>query len=296
MWDKRENWASFAGDSSLTALRGLFPKLPVVLTCAALLILVAAYYRLQGKDLAAFRRPKEVLLWTVAFLGPVVAVWILTRLEIAPLMHRRYVVASLAPLALVAATLTSCLPNRAARTLAVCLLLGGLLVQQGTPAELRRGRLTPWQRLEGWRQASKHINANCQPTDAVWCASQLIEGNTKELSLDDALDQYLAYPLRGIYGPSKIPQSQVHALVNDPQRWADQIFLPLESNPAKLSASNAHTIWIVYRGIARDLNRRIAVVSSKPQAIQYRITITSAARSFGNISVVRIEAEKRITR
>ncbi len=287
LWEKRENWASFAGDSSLANLWSLFPQLPIVLVCAALLMVVATYNRMAGNKSVTASKRAEIMVWSAAFIGPIIAVWLLTRLEIAPLMHRRYVVASLAPLALIAASLTSCFQTRTVRWLVVASILGGMMVTQGTQAELARGRLTPWQRLEGWRQVSEHIEASCESTDAIWCASQLIEGNTKRLPLDDAVDQYLAYPLRGIYAPSKIPQSQIHALINDPQRWADQIFAPATSTDAQMQ------VWFVYRGIASDLNRRIAVLSAKPQAMRYRISITSAAKSFGSVSVVRLQAVKR---
>lgn len=283
-WSRRANWNAFAGDSSLENLVNLFPELRVLAVATAVVLCAALIANRLGKP--SKNRPhtdngKQLVFWMFALATPMLAVWLLTRFEIAPLMHRRYAVASLAPLALIAATLTSIPKNKLLRLSMATLLIGGLLYQQGTISVVRQGRLTPWQRLEGWRQVGRLIENKCNATDEIWCASQLIEGNANP-PLSQSLDQYLSYPLRGLYASQKIAAENVHALVNDPQKWADQV---IDTNA---TIGESKTTWFVYRGLAQDLDRRIAVLRSKPIAQGFEIQREQPTTAFGSISVAQL--------
>lgn len=283
-WSRRDNWNAFAGNSSLDDLANLFPQLGFLATVVAVVLCATLIANRLGKPSEHHPQSsswKQLTFWLFAFATPALAVWLLTRQEIFPLMHRRYAVASLAPLALMAATVTSIPKNKLLRLTTAMLVIGGLLYQQGTTSVFRQGRLTPWQRLEGWRQVSRLIDGNCQATDEVWCASQLIEGNTPP-HLSKTLDQYLSYPLRGLYAAKEIDTENVHALVNDPQQWADQIF------NANSPLGESKAVWVVYRGLARDLDRRIAVLRSKPIAQDFDIQPKQATTAFGSVSVTQL--------
>lgn len=270
VWQQRSQWRAFAGEASLHHLLGMFP----VLILGVPVLAARMIDRLWGNRMASPSSPIETKLWWLAAFGPWLTAWLVTACEVAPLLHRRFVIVSAIPLAILAIAELSKVRRPGLRILAAGATCGWLIVGQGTLANWRDGYLVGWQRVEGWREATAYLNRNIVSGEEVWCASGLIEGDHAHLPLEPALNRYLSFPLRGAYRVSTSSHRAVEplALVGDYKRWTEQ-----------LSASPEPSLWIVFRGRPAALEAGLRWL--REQDANWR---HDGPREFGLVSVVRL--------
>ncbi len=340
VWEHRQQWASFAGDASWNALIGLFPLAAYAVPVAAargvdwlcsLGLCVrsrrtrSTHRELEHRELAhgpldttdQYLSSTAQWLWWVAVAGPWLSAWWITSLGIAPVFHRRFVIVVAVPLLLVAATELARIRRPALRWSAVLGVAAWLVISQGTLGNWRSGAWYGWQRLEGWRQASQFLQSQVQSGETVWCYSGLIEESGAELPLTDSLNQYLSFPLRGLY---QVVDSQgepcaPRALVGNGASWHGQMLSaggrensPAHADPDGETGGEAeetvsHQVagerfvtgqqWIVYRGGPASFERHLRLLQRASAQDSLESWQIDSPQSFGLVSVVRISREKR---
>jgi hypothetical protein len=229
----------------------------------------------------------------LATAGPWLLAWLLTYWEIAPIFHRRYVIASSVPLVLALISQLALVRLRWLRWLAVVIAGLCLCVEQGTWSVWRRGELIGSQRGEGWREATRWLNGQITAEDELWVASGLIEGQVVDLPLSERENVYLSFPLRGLYAIRDGRQEflvEPQALVGEPTSWGEQLLLtslvPQPSMPQPNAARRR--VWLVYRGSAAALKRKSdRATEALPAAFQN--WDISEIQQFGRVCVVRFE-------
>lgn len=283
-WEERARWASFAGEATLETFFALFPLFP--------LLVPVLWMRSQDLLLGPLReeptgRASPTLLtcrslWLCAAFGPWLTAWLLTALDIVPLFHRRFVIASALPLVVLAIGELVRIRRAPLQLAAVVMVIAALIVSQGTWQVWRQGQLLGWQRLEGWREAVGWVEGEVRDGDQVWCAAGLIEGSSVDLPLSDRQNVYLSFPLRGDY---RIHSSQgrviePRALVNDARKWAAQF-------SSALTDQTEQRLWFFYRGTPARLQQRLRQVEQSLAREELSIESPEIA-GFGSISVARL--------
>ncbi|MEZ6151701.1 MAG: hypothetical protein R3C09_16455 [Pirellulaceae bacterium] len=317
VWQHRQQWASFAGETTLLSLIGLFP-----LAAYAVPVAVArgvdwlwhqlpacgpktAGWKLTPRSKAGSRQgcsrqggsrhrrgasghitggATHAWIWWLAAAGPWLSAWCITAMGIAPIFHRRFVIVAAVPLIMLSALELSRVRRPGLRWSAMLAVAVCLIISQGSLDNWRAGQLFGWQRSEGWRQASQFLSERMQSTDQLWCASGLIEGHAAELPLSESLDRYLSFPLRGLYRvvDNKGEVIEPRALVGDGTSWAVQL------RAAGRAASSESVVWIVYRGSPAAFDKNLRRLSLQLDADTVEPTQIGSPRAFGLVSVVRL--------
>lgn len=305
VWDRRMQWQSIGGDASLSSLANLLPILPLLVPIfvVELVCLLRGFAKSPKPNTAHVR----YWLWVVAFVCPFFGAWLLTRFEFAPLFHYRFVITAALPLYALAGIWMLRLPSVWLRWAVVLVSLVWLTASQGTLIYWQRGQLMGLNRNESWRQAVDYVAQRLGPDrDSVWVCSGLIEGHSAHPPLSERENEYLSYPLRGIYEiVAKEGRVEPQALVGRSAFWATQLGFELPSTPAKEISvdrsqkaelgqpvvpgptnhqSQASGIWIVYRGNGMALETRLQQAGLAGYPRRYPIT------EFGRVSVVCLEA------
>lgn len=215
--------------------------------------------------------------WAVAWAGPWLIAALVTRLEIAPVFHYRFIIASALPLYLLIACALQQLTSAGLRTLAITAILLGLLWTQGSLTVWSRGGCYLGLRGENWAGAVDYVSENFQPErQSLWCYAGLIEGHHMLWPLTEKQDEYLSFPMRGwhqVASPNSKPV-QPHGLTGQFETWGDQI---------RIQSDSADAVWIVFRGSAGQLQQRLKQAKLDRDAQRHPI------REFGRVSVVCIE-------
>ena len=308
VWRVRAQWSAFADVGSATAAFWLFPLVPLAVPIL-LIILVHVSIKPSFLQSAWRSRPKldhsvtigsqsildvwrpnlgEQLFWAFATLGPWVIGWLLAYFDIAPIFHRRYLIASAMPLVLWNAALLCNLPGPNWRLIAALAALLTLVYQQGTVTRAwERRDLVGSLRGENWREASNYLSANLRKEEIVWCSSQLVEGSLDYWLVGPKLEKYLAFPLASIYRPELFNVYPAHlaSLPNASKHWMTAMRHSLALNT---STGGVHFGWLVFRGRLDDLEGRIARANQAGERTRSKIVVL-AVRSFGKISVAQIE-------
>jgi hypothetical protein len=324
VWDRRSQWETFAGDTSLTSLRSQFPALAALIPIALFAIIqhlrnppsgthpdiprnppsgthpdiplpegvepagtqqsgsttregtqhITAEQAADpmGTQLFAAERSffaeASIWFWALAALGPIAIAWILTGLGGIPIFHYRFLIGSAIPLYVLLAIVVSRLKGDFARWLGLASVFLWLAVSQGTARHwyqqlTGRGLSRPniglsWHlmgglRGEGWREATEYIAHRIDAdSEMIWCSSGLIEARTLHPPLTDSQNEYLTFPLRGIYRITT-PSSPVSlaGLVGQSRFWQEQLF------GSSIEADGVKAAWIIHRGSAESLRRRL---------------------------------------
>ncbi len=229
VWQRRGQWQSFAGDASWQALLDVFPILPLLVPVLVLGWLDWSLNR-QGtrhaselpndQSMRVVNNPFFILsttresgtvrgeyacsmhtrlLWSVAAFGPLLTVWMLTALDVAPMLHRRYVLCSALPIVLLAGVQLLCIRGRTLQVAALVTASVWLFASQGTWNVWMHGQLLGAQRGEDWRAAAAWVAQQIQTGDELWCASGLIEAESASIPPPESMNAYLSFPLRGLY-------------------------------------------------------------------------------------------------
>jgi hypothetical protein len=308
IWQRRQQWATFAGDGSFPLLIELFPFVTLLLPVVTGWLVACGIEWLRNGGTLAFQSKAngksldtppvlgtdrqnvrlessrlQVCLWGIAALAPYLLAWILTRYDIAPMFHYRFVMVSALPLYLFAGSWWLQQTNLVIRFLTLCVVVCWMNSTQGPWAPQQTGR---WQdeRQEDWRSASKFVGQNYQsPTQSLWCYAGLIEGLGLKLPLTEDADEYLSYPLRGCYRISKNATTVTpHGLVADRRLWLQQIRSSATTSGKTIFSQK---VWIFYRGEAERLTADLK------SAGMHNFGQIVPIRQFGRVSVVCVQID-----
>ncbi|MDZ4849008.1 MAG: hypothetical protein SGI77_06920 [Pirellulaceae bacterium] len=264
-----QQWSSFAGDGSLVKLVDILPW------CFWMLIPTVAYTTQKwlrerpshGRTLRSAKVPMAIAtesgnatdpsawllqLFAVGF-GTVLIAWLFTYLNIAPLMHRRYVIGSYPAILLAGAFCLGGIRNSKS-VLLVGLVSAGLLAYwQGTTSEWYAGRWIAWQRQEDWRGAAVVLSDLRKPKEPIFLAPMLIE--TTEANVHNTkYSSYFKFALASLYRVSEADSIQI--LSNSRIRWKTDFL--------EYCRANSHDVgWIVARVDASALDGIDAGMQSK---------------------------------
>lgn len=288
VWDRRAQWQSFAGESSIRALVSLFPLVPILVPVAVATCIgwIATRWvgRTSHEDSPTMRGEawRMRCMWLIAAAGPWLSVWLVTALGIAPMMHRRYVICSALTLVLLAATELMRMRFVWLKVATLACSIFWLLHSQGTLDVWKQHQWVGWQRGEDWHSAARWIDGQVQPGEELWCASGLIEAQSVTLPLSSVENEYLSFPLRGRYqvlAEAVDPQ----ALIGDAADWAEQLLLTTgDASTAK---------FVVYRGRVEQLSKRLRSVQAIARRQGRALKIDLEPRPFGYISVAKVVVE-----
>lgn len=237
---QRQAWGSFAGDTSLSAWWSLLP-----ITSLAIIPWVGRW--LIGRLTAEAARPARG--WqpfgavpcqlVMMVLVPLVGVWLLTAAGW-PLMHRRYVIASYGPLLALGLLALQQLPSRRWRIGIVGIMIGWMVVGQGTWRAWQAGYASAAVRGEAWREIALETVQLPERAER-WLAPGWIETAGETLPTDRSAEQaaYLTSPARSLY---RFGPTYPACLPNQPEGWART----LEQHYLWRSTSDSELV-IVYR-------------------------------------------------
>lgn len=278
VWERRQQWTAFAGDSSLESLIHLMPVLQVLLpvaVCWAIDLLLRKGTKVANNELTTSQVTHNLVArsaWTLAAICPCCLAWILTRSELAPLLHYRFLIVAALPLYMLAGTWLLAINRGALRFLASAAIFGSMFVSQGPWGET----LDSWRRArdEDWKSATEFVSQNIDgDSQSLWCYAGLIEGYQIDPPLSQPMDEYLSYPLRGIYRVEAGTKTvEPHGLVGSRQRWLDQI-----------RSATKTTAWIVYRGPAERLKADLEAAGMS------QLTLVHPVEQFGRVSVTCVK-------
>lgn len=254
-WHSRQAWTGFAADLHW---QNVLRQLPIVVVAVP-----GAIAWLLGRAFSTDKQPRIGLergdradpaelnqgMYFTAWSLPLAIVILVTALEIAPLMHARYLFAATLPLTLWTATM---LGRLSSGRIVTGLALGMLLlqsVQQGSLPAWLAGRLPVVERGEQWREAIHQMyrqSGDKSPLQ-IYCASNLIEGSRADFLDGDKLrKEYLALPLHSLY---RVPErAQIVPLLNDPRGWSAVISSQREPGAVR---------WLLVRASKAGLAKRL---------------------------------------
>ncbi len=236
---KSQQWASFAGDASFTRVVDLIPWLSWSLV-PMIAFLVYRWLR-KTMPVQQSNQTQPQLAWllqlSVVGYGSLILVWALTYFEIAPLLHRRYILGAYPAFVLLGAFWLGRIPSLRVLLLTGLLSAGLMIWWQGTIGEWRDGRWIAWQRQEDWRGAVAYLNDHRKTEEPILLAPMLIE--TKGSKVDSSIDSsYLKYALTSLYELDD--SDSIRLLPNDRSSWASEVDRIFDEN-------GDHSIWIVAR-------------------------------------------------
>lgn len=254
-WQSRQAWAGFAADLHWQNVLRQLPIVVIGVPGAIAWLLVRAFSPNKQQRIESGSRDRADStklnrgMYLTAWMLPLAIVILLTALEIAPLMHARYLFAATLPMTLWTATM---LGRLSSGRMVTGLALGMLLlqsVQQGNLPAWLAGRLPVVERGEQWREAIFQINRQLGDKSPlqIYCASNLIEGSRSDFVDGDKLrEEYLSLPLRSLYTVSD--RAQIVPLLNDPRSWSAVISSQREPGAVR---------WLLVRASKTGLAKRL---------------------------------------
>lgn len=281
VWERREQWTSFAGDASIDNLVHLFPLLELLLPVLLALVIQRLWFRrvfqVPTSD-SRIPRDRQWIMWLVAAAAPWGLAWVVTILDVAPVFHRRFVIASALPLVLLAASLWNRVYVPWLKYLCGACVILALVIGQGSVAIWMQGDITGWQRAEGWREASRWAERRIAPGETLWVASGLIEGRDAQLPLSAEFGRYLSYPLRGGYRVRDRLGAVVepNALLNDSRLWEQQW---------RTRVHDDEKLWIIFRGPADRLD---SILKNAQTDAEQPFAVVVEPQGFGRVAVAAV--------
>lgn len=242
-----EQWAGFAGDTSIYNVLTILPWSVVVL----LPLSVYAYYSLINR-----RTISKSPLFTqsmVTLVGTILIGWTITAMELAPLMHPRYMFGAYPAIWIVGGLAIS--KMRSSLAMVTALLCIGLLGwTQGTWSEWQEGRFVVW-RGEDWRGAVDWLN-NQKPENASIALSPMwieTSGNSVPSHLNL---EYLSSPISTIYS---IPEKSLLCILpNEISGWKAAINASLAEDN---TSYHRGPLWILARIDSRRAQEAVTAMN-----------------------------------
>lgn len=231
---RRENWTQFVQPQPAVEILRMFPWTPAIIVLAWL----------------NSRRPvisqRSVVLLASWLLVPLVLAWICTRMDVAALFHKRYLIAAWPASLLAASMCIRLVPNRASQAVVAAVVLAISFANSGIVQNWRHDGRLLHERKEDWRAAVRELNsvlsrAENAGSSIVFLNSALIEADELPQSKDSRLVEYCLYPLHGAY--SLPPDARASPLTN---ASAGKYLLP--SARVQLTIENTRSIWLIGRG------------------------------------------------
>lgn len=205
IFTRRANWSAFVAKIDLEEPWSMFNLLPwsisaVVFSIAITLEAIAQRYRPSNPGNEGQRQTHFRLLALGWFGIPVVAAWLSTAMNLAPVFFPRYLAAS-APAALVLTALCiGVLPWRAARYAFGAGVLSLALWTSGIIPQFRTDGRFIGDRKEDWRGAIAWLNKQLAGEKApILVASGLIEADRLLARHDPLLEDYCLFPVTSLY-------------------------------------------------------------------------------------------------
>lgn len=289
---RRTNWEAFVPVPELAALGRLFAWIPYVFVpvlCAACVSVFIPRWLLTPRREAAGPGADNHFLqrlavgrwlrwdWPLAcilawYIVPAVLAWTSTRLGIAAIFFRRYLMTTAVAWFLFAAWCGLRLRPRGPRLLFSVLVLAAVAATHGQWVDFYYGRHSG----EAWRSAVGWV----RETDAtgrtlLWLRPGLIEDRAAE---DAALRDYLQFPVRGLYRVTQ-PVDRVEVLARDWNGWNDRQWQRLREEPRGL---------LLARGTLESRQSLLARCEAAARERGGRWE-TSEVREFPGVTVVRFQ-------
>jgi hypothetical protein len=300
VWSRRRRWDAFGATESFEDVFAMWPWtawLAVPLTVWVLEWAVGRLLRSEqseqseqsersdGRDVVP--QARGVLIAWGAVVMITLVCWTTSRLEIAPIWHRRFVVAAL-PLAAYGGAgvwyaVLSKIRWHGLRWIGVAALVLGFASWQGTVSITAREPLNRVRRVENWRSAVTTIHRQRIESAPVLVAAELIESEWMEGTTTTADElEYLLYPVRGPYPLASGTQPLANlgtgaSLAAIRSTWEDQRAAPRQ-------------LWIIARrrkasmiGFDARLRKLLAAEGEDPETLRIEML------PFGTVTVIRIE-------
>lgn len=227
---RRENWKEFVKPQAAIEILRIFPWTPAI-------IVLSGMHRRRP-----VLSPRSLVILAGWLLVPLALTWLCTRLDIAALFHKRYLIA-VWPASILAVALCARLGTNRALQLAIAAgVFAVSLANSGLVQNWRRDGRLMHERTEDWRPAVRELNSVLQPDSAiVLLDSGLIEADELPRGEDPRLVEYCLYPLHGAYS---IPEeARAYPLTNNS---AGKYLLPAAR--ASLRSASTRSIWLIGRG------------------------------------------------
>lgn len=285
VWQRRDQWQSFAGNTDWYYSATMFPLLSFLVLPTLVLYLDQITRSKQEATSPAGKEPSKLwskaLFWLVAFTGPWLTAWAVTAVKLAPVFHSRYVLCSAIPLVALGICLVAQIRRRSLQIAAVSIGFCCLFYSQGYLQVWQAGQLIGWQRGENWRAASAWIEDHIAAGDEIWCAAGLIEGENLSLPISERLDEYLTFPFRGAYKVQASDDQFVEpkTLLTDASLWPSQ-WLKQE----RVESSGGRTRFLICRATPQQLGQVLEHLKRELRRAGYDFELTQPIQSFGTLS------------
>ncbi len=289
---RRTNWEAFVPVPEVADLGRLFAWIPYVFVpvlCAACVsVFIPRWLLVPGRDAADQgadnRFPRRLAVgrwlcwdWQLAcilawYLVPAGLAWTSTRLGIASIFFRRYLMTTAVAWFLFAAWCGLRLRPRGPRLLFAVLVLVAAAATHGQWVGFYYGRHSG----EAWRSAVGWVRQTDAPgRTLLWLRPGLIEDRAAE---DAALRDYLQFPVRGLYRVAQ-PVDRVEILARDWTGWNDRQWQRLREEPRGL---------LLARGTLESRQSLLARCEAAAHERGGRWK-TSEVREFPGVTVVRFQ-------
>ncbi len=294
VWQRRAQWASFASDVSLANGLAIFPVLAILVPILIAVVSDRCWRRcdrsvavLADEMVVPAIEPGLRWLWWSALLGPWLLAWLITALEIAPMFHRRFVIASALPLVIVGGLELLRVRRAWLRGAALVAVAGAIVFSQGSVGIWRQGYLVGQLRGEDWRGAAEWLSDCIEPGERLLFSSGLIEATDVDLPLDSGLAEYLAFPLGGVYQvhDSAGKGVPVIPLVTDASLWAEQVVSSRAERTEQAAASEQ--CWLLYRGAKGRMLEKLELLTVDLQRLGGTLRLVET-QGFGRLWVAEL--------
>lgn len=313
-WEDRSQWSAFGRPRKMRELWTIWPwtwlvLLPVGFWSVVRLITAGGRDGQGGGDVTRPESPPAMVL--AAVLVATLFAWAVSCWGWAPIWHRRFMVGVLPLLCAAAGGFWGAAGSmamaqaqrwgggKARSRLAIeiaTLALVGLMSSQGTLPQWLRGD-TAVRRGEDWRGAVAFLRQHRQEGDAVFVASELLESRWLDRPVEDEgagrsepvgprLQEYLGYPLRGLYGVDHVIPLGTH-----PEYRRQRIRAEMRRRVAAAVTGEGDRenrrwdIWVVMRMRGTRALSSVAACATDPVVEPYLNSV--AIHPFGKVTVVR---------
>ena len=290
---RRANWAVFIPQTPLDRLGTIFPLAYYLLAPLGLLAVSWAIAALLTRSVSEGQAARSHygltffqagLLFACWLLLPLVFAWIATEQDWARLCTRRFLMASAAGQAALAAWLMAACRGKFAQSLAAIAVLSLVVYQSGMISQYRYDGRLIGDRRQDWRGAVEWIQKHeTNPGRPVFLHSGLIESRQPFDKSDPQLRSYCLFPISGIYRLQQAPEQ----LTPLPLYWEgrldpEELERTIEQGGCWLVLLSAEPRYLEFAAmqVATDLLR----AQAKPSY--------EHIHAFGEVLVCRVAAER----
>lgn len=211
IWDRSSQWETMSGIVDGPSLLRVIPWIPWVV--------------IPGLGFAVTRQRSErdstVGQGMAVVFGPLLMVVVVSGLQWAPMLHRRYVIGSHLAAWWLGGWWLSQLPVRWKQVAVGVLSCGAMIAIDGNWRVWQEGEWMAWPRQENWQAAVEWLNTHAEANSEIWVSPQLVE----TMQVDSTPLPYPAsryYPLFVVHARYLLRSDlECRLLANDPRSWKD---------------------------------------------------------------------------